>query len=120
MTGNPIDPTGAHVGATLESGAAKARDITQSNRDDEAAKELEKLFMSLLVKEMRRSLPEGVFGGATGADVYSGLFDQMMADSLVQGEGTGLRQAILESWKIADTTAKDESSEKTLSENTTP
>ncbi len=120
MTDDPIKAIGGHMPGTLETVEAKAKDLAQAKKNGDAAKELEKLFMSLVVKEMRRSLPEGMFGKATGANVYSGLFDQMMADALVQGEGTGLRKAIAESWQLQATTDEDKSSEKTLSENTTP
>ena len=35
------------------------------------------MFLSVLVKEMRKSLPEGFFGKGPGAGVYSGLIDEV-------------------------------------------
>ena len=63
---------------------------------EEAAEQLECVFMSLLVKEMRQSLPEGLFGGGPGSSVYEGLFDEHLAQQLCDGGGTGLREAILQ------------------------
>ncbi|MSR75877.1 MAG: hypothetical protein EXS14_10460 [Planctomycetes bacterium] len=63
---------------------------------EQAAEQMESVFLSLLVKEMRQSLPEGLFGGGPGAAVYEGLFDEHLGQQLCEGGGTGLREAILQ------------------------
>jgi len=53
----------------------------------DAAKRLEGLFATLLVKEMRSTQTAGFFGEGTGADVYGGWFDQFLGEVLAkQGE----------------------------------
>lgn len=68
---------------------------------EEAAEKFEGLLMTMLVKELRQSLPgDGLFGSGPGAAIYEGLFDQALAESLSSGGGTGLRQSLLESWQV--------------------
>lgn len=120
MTVDSIDPIRAGIAHALDSVAAKATDIARSGNDELAAREFEKLFLSVLVKEMRQSLPEGFFGKGPGASVYGGMFDEVLAESLAAGAGTGLRQAILENWNTDTPSVNAAPSEKALSENTTP
>jgi len=47
-----------------------------------AAKQFEALIATMLVKEMRRSLPEGFFGSGPGADSFAGWMDKSIGDSL--------------------------------------
>jgi flagellar protein FlgJ len=71
-----------------------ARGAADSGRTGEAAREFEKLFATLLVKELRRGLPEGFFGKGTGADVYEGWLDEHLGAALSEGRGLGLRVAL--------------------------
>lgn len=57
----------------------------------EAAREFERLFATLLVKEMRSTLPEGFFGKGAGSDVFDGWLDEHLGKSLADGRGLGLR-----------------------------
>jgi flagellar protein FlgJ len=57
-----------------------------------AVREMETLFLSLLLKEMRQSQDSeegGLFAGDT-ADVYGGLFDLYMGQHLANAGGIGL------------------------------
>lgn len=66
----------------------------RSGRQDEAAKELEGMFMSLLLKEMRQSIgSENGFAGDP-SDTIGGLFDQMMGDHLAEAGGLGIADSI--------------------------
>ena len=71
-----------------------ARDAAQRGQAGEAALEFEKLFATLLVKELRRGLPEGFFGKGAGADVYEGWLDEHLGTALSEGRGLGLRVAL--------------------------
>ena len=57
------------------------------------AKEFEGIFLSLLIKEMRKTgfEGEGLFQGDK-SDIYGGLFDQFMAQHLVTGSGLGIAE----------------------------
>jgi flagellar protein FlgJ len=71
-----------------------ARDAARDGHTAEAAREFEKLFATLLVKELRRGLPEGFFGKGAGADVYEGWLDEHLGAALSEGRGLGLRVAL--------------------------
>ena len=65
-----------------------------SGPPDEAAKQLEGMFMSLLLKEMRQTLDEegGLFPGDSG-DVQGGLFDLYLSRHLADNGGVGMATA---------------------------
>lgn len=60
----------------------------------EAAREFERLFATLLVKEMRATLPDGFFGEGAGTDVFDGWFDEHLGTALSEGRGLGLRVSL--------------------------
>lgn len=59
----------------------------------EVGKEFESLFLSLMLKELRSSLQDGMFQG-DGGDVYGGLFDLMMGQSMAASNPLGIGQMI--------------------------
>jgi len=56
----------------------------------ETARQFEKLFAVLLVRELRRCMPEGPFGEGPGADVYEGWFDEHLGGALAERDALGL------------------------------
>jgi Rod binding domain-containing protein len=72
---------------------AAQRELRRGDNAD-AAREFERLFATLLVKEMRATLPEGFFGQGAGSDVFDGWFDEHLGSALSEGRGLGLRVAL--------------------------
>ncbi len=70
--------------------AGSALRAARSGRDEEAGKAFEELLARMLVRELRRALPEGPFGGGAGADVYEGWFDETLGAALVANDALGL------------------------------
>jgi flagellar protein FlgJ len=60
-----------------------------SEKIEDAAKQVEGLFVSMLLKTMRETMASEMFGG-DGADVLGGMFDQSMGDHIVSAGGLGL------------------------------
>jgi Rod binding domain-containing protein len=56
----------------------------------ETARQFETLFATLLVRELRRAMPKGMFGDGPGADVYEGWFDEQLGSSLAGREALGI------------------------------
>jgi len=56
----------------------------------EAADKMEALFATLLVKELRRALPNGFFGSGIGADTFEGWLDEHLGQSLADSDSLGL------------------------------
>lgn len=69
------------LGPEVDRLAAGAEDLAGA---EEAAERLEGLFATLLVKEMRRALPEGFFGDGSAADIYGGWFDEHVGEALAR------------------------------------
>ena len=62
----------------------------------EVAEQLEGVFFSMFVKEMRRTMSDGsMFGTGPGADTYKGLFDQMMGEHLGRTGGLGIADMVV-------------------------
>ena len=61
---------------------------------DRAAREFEALFATLLVKEMRKALPEGFFGSGADGDIYGGWFDEHLGAALARDDGLRLRSVV--------------------------
>ncbi|MCP3914850.1 MAG: hypothetical protein GY711_04720 [bacterium] len=65
----------------------------------EAGEEMEALFTTMLIKEMRKSLPnEGFFGDGVGADTFNGWMDEFLGRELAKNgalEMAGLVKAAL-------------------------
>ena len=62
-------------------------------RIGEVAEQFETVFMSLVLKQMRSSLSEGLFSGDE-SDVYGGMFDMFMSQSLASSRQLGIATAI--------------------------
>ena len=60
----------------------QAQGLAQDANED-AGEKLEALFATMLVRELRRALPnEGFFGGGKGADVFNGWMDDLLGQQL--------------------------------------
>ncbi|MHC4892338.1 MAG: rod-binding protein [Planctomycetota bacterium] len=76
---------------------------------DTVAREFESLFASMLIKEMRKTLDDGLFGKGPGADTYSGWFDQHVGASLADTGAldlAGMLRTGLPKGEGADTTSE--------------
>lgn len=60
---------------------------------EEVAHQFESMFVSLLLKEMRQTLSEGLFGG-DNSDSYGALFDMYMGQHLAEGGALGIGQMV--------------------------
>lgn len=61
----------------------------------DAGKKVESLFATLLVKELRKALPEeGFFGSGPGADVFNGWLDEFMGEQLARDGALGLADRV--------------------------
>lgn len=80
-------PSLATESARPSSRTAAARTTTgplESERARTAAAKFEELFAALLVKEMRKSLPEGFFGDSADGDIYGAWFDQHVGSAIAK------------------------------------
>ena len=88
-----LNATGADEAGLLRRAQAAGR-AAASGDTDAAAQRFEELLATQLVKELRRALPDGFFGGGPGADVYEGWLDEHLGASLARSGGLHLSDAI--------------------------
>ncbi len=69
----------ARLGAT-----ERDADIHTGTSPKEAAAKFEALFATLLVKEMRKALPDGFFGSEADGDIYAGWLDQHLGQAIAK------------------------------------
>jgi Rod binding domain-containing protein len=91
LPGIPSVPVRLHEAPDAMSGVRRA---AEQGRVEEAAKAFETYFASLLVREMRRSLPEGLVGSGIGTDVYGAWFDEHVGRALADSRGIGIQQML--------------------------
>lgn len=72
----------------------KAMEFAAGNNAEEVASSLESVFASMLIKEMRNTLSEGLFGSEQ-SDVFGGMFDLHMGQAMTEGRGLGIRDMVL-------------------------
>ncbi len=70
-------------------------DFPSTASPDAVARQVEGLFASLLLKEMRGSGEEGGLFGGDSTDVLGGMFDQYMGQAIADAGGLGLRDYLV-------------------------
>jgi len=78
-----------------------------ASQQDTAAERFQTLFATMLVREMRRALPEGFFGKDAGADTFDSWLDDHLGKTLAEQDALGLAGMLKTS--IADLGRRDES-----------
>ncbi|MDA1264115.1 MAG: hypothetical protein O2816_03435 [Planctomycetota bacterium] len=108
----PID-IGAISGAqTSQKAQALAKRSDDPSAAADAGAKMEALFATMLVKELRKALPnEGFFGEGKGADVFNGWMDEFLGQKLADDGALDLAGRV----KVALT-----SSSKSSGESETP
>jgi Rod binding domain-containing protein len=72
-----------------------AIDIPTTASPDAVARQVEGLFASLLLKELRGDGREGGLFGGDSSDVLGGMFDQYMGQAIADAGGLGLRDYLM-------------------------
>lgn len=85
--------------AGLDLGSLRALQATRFEAQDgaapaETAQKFEALLATMLVKEMRRAVPEGFFGEGAAGDIYSGWLDEHVGQALANDDGLHMRDML--------------------------
>ena len=107
---NGLSLISGQVNELLADHRVRSAELAVGEDERSAAEQFERLFATMLVKEMRKALPEGFFGKGAGADIYQGWLDEHLGAALTQGSGLGLHDAILADFGVSD--AAPESNEQ--------
>jgi Rod binding domain-containing protein len=71
-----------------------ARRAAQAGGTAESARQFEQLFATMLVRELRRSMPQSPFGQGPGAEVYEGWFDEHLGRALALQDALGISRLV--------------------------
>jgi Rod binding domain-containing protein len=91
---DPILPVGIRVNTATAFPATPAN--SEADRLKETARELEGVFLGLLMKAMRSTVGNGgLFKEGTDTQTYRDMFDQEIGRSMARAGGIGLAQLVL-------------------------
>ena len=82
-----------HSFSGFEQMRAQARD-GDSEALSGAAKQFESVFVQMMLKAMRDTVPEGGLFDSEQSDFYEGMFDQQISLNIANGKGIGLAEVI--------------------------
>ncbi len=96
-----IDSQVAVTNAVQQLGASngvKGLNSTDPDKLKKACQGVESLFINMMLKEMRKSIPSsGLFPKTLQQDIYTTLFDQHLAQEVAEkGNGIGIGQMFFE------------------------
>lgn len=71
------------------------------DRLEKACKDFESIFVSHMMQQMRKTIPEyGLFEKSQAQEIYTGMLDNEVAKSVSNGRGLGLAKAMYEQLSI--------------------
>lgn len=76
--------------ALAQHAALSARSAPTTREPGEAGKQFEQLLAGMLVRELRRALPNGFFGQEMGADTYESWLDEHLGRALSESGALGI------------------------------
>jgi len=82
------------AGPTFDGELGLARRADGSIDARQASQKFEAVFTSMLLSQMRQASDLHFFGEAPGAQVYEGLFDQLLGDALATNGGLGVAASL--------------------------
>lgn len=71
--------------------------IDANVKSDRAYQEMERMFLTVMLKEMRRTVPEeGLFGESPGKKIFEEMLDEVFASKMAESGQFGIAKAIKE------------------------
>ena len=89
----------------LSLGRIMSSDLSQPQRSEMASAEFETYFVEMLLKEMRKSVPKGMFS-SPAMDLFTEMMDKAIAREIAESGGLGFAAAMLEQSDEAGSLAK--------------
>jgi len=98
---NPIDMFSGMV-----SQARPPNGSSSTSSSEDAGQQFELMMAELLIKEMRKSMPEGGLFGGSEMETFTEMLDQELAQRLTEGKGLGLKAQISDALERAGHTIR--------------
>ncbi len=75
------------------------KDLSQMKKAEDVAKEFEAEFVRMLMKEFRKTIPEGLFNSSFSSKMYWDMFDMQISEAISSSDQLGLKSYILDALK---------------------
>ena len=72
------------------------QNLSNIKTPEDAAEAFEAYFLRTLLKEMRKSIPDGLFNTSFASKMYFDMFDMQIAQVMAQSDQLGLKEYILQ------------------------
>lgn len=79
----------------IQSLSAATKQEKEAARLKKAVQAFEAFFITQLLQEMRKTVPQNSLGAGASSHLYQGMLDEQLGFTLAQGQGLGLAQALL-------------------------
>mgnify|MGYP001201205765 CR=1 FL=1 len=66
------------------------KDDNQDKKIHEICQDFESVFISYLLKSMRKTIPNNSFGDSSSREIYTSMMDEELARNIAKGSGIGL------------------------------
>ncbi len=63
---------------------------------EEAVKSFEAYFIKTILKELRKSIPDGLFNTSFSSKMYLDMFDMQIAQTIAESDQLGLKEYLLQ------------------------
>ncbi len=70
--------------------------LSQMKTKEDVAEAFEAFFVRTMIKEMRKSLPEGIFGKSHASKMYLDMMDMQMAQTIASSDSLKIKEFIVE------------------------
>jgi len=103
---------GNHVSSVRKPRTADQRhDSVYARKAREAAKDFEAYFVSMMLREMRKTVPKsGLLDSGISEEIYRDMFDQAVAQQLASSGSIGLAKLLLRDFGLENTQRSPEPS----------
>ncbi len=68
--------------------------ISAKKNIDDVAKKFEAMFLKMILKEFRKTIPKGLFNSSFSSKIYIDMFDMSIAEKLSEKDALGLQEYI--------------------------
>ncbi len=72
------------------------KNIQQIKDIDEVSEKFEAMFVRMLLKEFRKTIPEGMFNSSFSSKMYWDMFDMQISEAISSSDQLGLKKYIKE------------------------
>ncbi|NND98998.1 MAG: hypothetical protein HKN47_16910 [Pirellulaceae bacterium] len=99
-------------------GASGINSQSTEEQIESVGNEFESVFLSMMLKEMRKSLDNGGFFGEESSDTYGGMFDLFIGKHLAESKPLGISDMLVQQYKKSNPSPDDDGNDSSKPQTT--